>query len=354
MITELTRQRFAELEKRVAGGGRDGRWLVLTHDNPDPDALASAAILGRVLRRAFGQRVTLAYGGLVGRAENQAMVRTLGLSFSHLRHLSLKKYARFALVDTQPKTGNNQLPHDVVPEVVIDHHPVRKATKAAPFVDVRSDYGATATIVGEYLLAAGLEPTRHLATALVYAIRSETLDFRREAAGPDRKLYDRLQPKVDKGALARIQRAPLPLSYFRNLHQGLENLESVETLIISHLGRVEQPDIVPEIADLLLRMEGKTWSLTTGLYGDRVYLSMRTSNSRADAGRLMRRIVGRRGKGGGHGTTAGGWAPITAGYADAPETLQRQLARRLARVLKKNPEKIGPVVLGGPSDNASG
>ena len=258
MITELTRQRYAELAKRVAAGGRDGRWLVLTHDNPDPDALASAAILGQVLRRAFGQRVTLAYGGLIGRAENQEMVRALALRFSHLRRLSFKKYARFALVDTQPKTGNNQLPHDVVPDLVIDHHPLRKATQAAPFVDVRRDYGATATIAGEYLLASGLEPTRHHATALVYAIRSETLDFLREAAGPDRKLYDRLLPRVDKGALARIQRAPLPVSYFRNLHQGLESLETVETLIISHLGVVEQPNIIPEIADLLLRIESKT------------------------------------------------------------------------------------------------
>lgn len=347
MITDLTRQRYAELVKLVAAEGRDGRWLVLTHDNPDPDALASAAILGRVLQRAFHQRVTLAYGGLIGRAENQEMVRALGLRFSHLRHLSFKKYSRFALVDAQPKTGNNQLPHDIVPDVVLDHHPLRKATQAVPLADVRREYGATATIAAEYLLASGLEPSRHLATAVVYAIRSETLDFLREAAGPDRTLYDRLLPLVDKRALARIQRAPLPPTYFRNLHQALENLETVETLVISHLGRVDQADIIPEIADLLLRMEGKTWSLCTGLYGDRVYLSARTSNSRAEAGHLMSRLVGRRGKGGGHGTTAGGWTPITPGYAAEPAALQRQLARRLAHLLKKNPDKIAPLVFTG-------
>jgi nanoRNase/pAp phosphatase (c-di-AMP/oligoRNAs hydrolase) len=344
MITELTRQRFAELGKRIAGDDRDGRWLVLTHDNPDPDALASAAVLGRVLRSAFRRKVTLAYGGLIGRAENQEMVRALGLRFSHVRHLSLKNYAHFALVDAQPRTGNHQLPARVVPDLVIDHHPLRKATQSVPVADVRREYGATATIVGEYLQASGIEPSRHHATALVYAIRTETLDFLREATGPDRALYDEMQPKVDKKALARIQRAPLPLSYFRNLHQGLESLETVENLIISHLGRVEQPDIVPEIADLLLRMDDKTWSLCTGLFGERVYLSVRTSNPRADAGHLMRRIVGRRGKGGGHGTTAGGWVAITPGFADHPRTLQRQLAGRLAKVLKKSPDKIVPVV----------
>lgn len=115
--------------------------------------------------------------------------------------------------------------------------------------------------------------------------------------------------------------------------------------MVSHLGTVEQPDIVPEIADLLLRLEGKTWSLATGVYGDRVYLSIRTTNSRADAGRIMRRLVARSGKGGGHGMLAGGWVAITPGYAGEPRALQEQLARRLARALGKNPDRLQPIAL---------
>jgi nanoRNase/pAp phosphatase (c-di-AMP/oligoRNAs hydrolase) len=276
------------------------------------------------------------------------MVRTLGLQLSHLRHLSFDRYGRFALVDTQPETGNNQLPRALVPDAVFDHHPRRRATSTARFVDLRTDYGATATILGEYLTASGLEPTRALATALVYALRSETQDFRRESAGPDKDLYDRLLPLVDKRSLARIQSTRLPIGYFRNLHTALENLFTVETLIVSHLGTVEQPDIVPEIADLLLRLEGKTWSLCTGVYDDRVYLSIRTTNVRADAGRIMRRLVARSGKGGGHGMIAGGWVQITAGWADQPRALQEQLARRLARALKKNPERLQPLALDAP------
>jgi hypothetical protein len=99
-------------------------------------------------------------------------------------------------------------------------------------------------------------------------------------------------------------------------------------------------------------MEGKTWSLCTGRYSDRVYLSVRTTNPRAEAGRLIRRIIGRRGKGGGHGTTAGGWTPITTGWAEDPAALQRQLARRLAKALKKNPEKLSPVAFSPPLEGA--
>ena len=133
MITEATRACFAALTDLVRRQGKGGRWLVLTHDNPDPDALASAQLLARVLRQAFGQKVTAAYGGIIGRAENREMVRTLRLPFSHVRFLNLKSYGRFALVDTQARTGNNQLPPRIVPDVVIDHHPVRSNTPAGPF-----------------------------------------------------------------------------------------------------------------------------------------------------------------------------------------------------------------------------
>jgi nanoRNase/pAp phosphatase (c-di-AMP/oligoRNAs hydrolase) len=346
MITEATQERFAALAKRLEGEERGGgRWLVLTHDNPDPDALASATLLCTVLRRAFKQRATAAYGGIVGRAENREMLRSLHLQVSHIRHLSLKRYQRFALVDTQPRTGNNQLPAEIQPDLVIDHHPVRKTTLSAPFLDIRPTYGATATVLGEYVLAAGIRPTHTLATALIYAIRSETQDFSREFTGPDKAIYDLFFPLANHRLLARIQNPRLPLSYFGDLHAALERLEAVDSLVLSHLGEVGQPDIVPELADLLLRMEGKTWALCTGFYGDRLYLSIRTTNPRADAGALMRRLIGRRGKGGGHGRTAGGWIDASRVADGERGRLQAAIGEKLALELGKRPDKLTRLVL---------
>ena len=354
---ELTRERYGELAELVRDPDRSGRWLVMTHDNPDPDAITSAALLGRILRSAFQQKVTLAYGGIVGRAENRELVKVLGVKLSHLRHLSLKNYSRFALVDAQPFTGNSQLPEGTVPELVFDHHPERQPVEGVRLSDIRPDYGASATILAEYLDVAGLPLPASLATGVVYAIRSETQEFGREYTQADKAVYDRMLPKADRRALARIQNARLPLSYFRNLYEALENVETVDTLVVSHLGTVEQPDIVPEIADLLLRMEGKTWSLATGRYGDRIYMSIRTTNPRADAGALMRRLVGKRGKGGGHGMVAGGWVAIDAPGASGPSgkpgkapngdprALQRLMGRRLARRLRKKPDRLTPVKL---------
>jgi nanoRNase/pAp phosphatase (c-di-AMP/oligoRNAs hydrolase) len=345
MITDATRECFQKLSELIRRDSRGGRWLVLTHDNPDPDALASAMILSHVLRCAFKQRVTIAYGGIVGRAENREMVKSLHLKLSHVRNLSWKKYEHFALVDTQPRSGNNQLPPRITPDIVLDHHPVRTNTQSMPFIDIRPPYGATATIVAEYLLASGVRYTHAVATALIYAIRSETQDFAREWAGPDKAIYDLFFPYANHRILARIQSPRLPLTYYSNLHEALENLTVVDSLIVSHLGVVEQPDIVPEIADLLLRMEGKTWSLCTGFFNERLYLSIRTTNSRADAGSVMRRLVGRRGKGGGHGMMAGGWVDASKTAPADRGKLQRQLGLKLARELKKSPEKMAQLDL---------
>jgi nanoRNase/pAp phosphatase (c-di-AMP/oligoRNAs hydrolase) len=278
------------------------------------------------------------------------MLSVLGIRASHVRHLKWNNYRHFALVDSQPRTGNNQLPAEILPDIVIDHHPARRVTQQVPFSDIRTDYGASATIVAEYLAAAGIDIPRKLATAFIYAIRTETQDFRREFIRADKELHDSLLPNADNRALARIQRPRLPLSYFETTHRALERLLSVETLVLTHLEEVPQPDIVPEMADLLLRMEGKTWSLCTGAFEHRLYLSVRTSNPRADAGRLMRRLIGRRGKGGGHGMAAGGWVALEPrpdeSREQAAERLATYVGRRLAVLLKKNPDRLLPVLPG--------
>ena len=343
MLSELAQNRFAAFRSHMDSTDPRGRWLILTHDNPDPDALTAATILAKVLRTGFQRRATAAYRGIIGRAENQEMVRCLGMEFSQARRLNFQSYRYVALVDCQPATGNSPLPDDLAPQIVIDHHPRRKRTSTSAFSDLRNDYAASATIAAEYLLAAGIPATRREATAIVYAIRSETLDFSREANEADRLIHDHFSVRALPRLLGRIQNPRLPLNYFETLREALANLRGVDTLIMSRLGTVPQPDIVPEIADLLLRMEGRTWSLCSGLYEERIYCSIRTTNTRADASRIMRRLVGRRGRGGGHGMIAGGWIPVARGGEAAVPRQQGRLEARLATILRKDPNRIAAI-----------
>lgn len=306
MISEETiskaAKRLEQLEKVVEGYSS---LLIATHDSPDPDSLASAAVLGYILGERTGIRWKIGYGGLIGRAENRAMVKHLKIKVSQLNSLKTDRKQAYALVDTQPGSGNNPLSARIKPLIVIDHHPLRQKTKC-PFLDVRPDYGASATILTEYLLGAGLAITAQMATALAYAIISETEDLGREASQADIEAYLRLFPKANQKILARIRHPKLPVYYFASLQKAIANAFIYRNIIGSRLGSIEHPDLVPQVADLLIAHERMGWCICTGRYREEIYISIRTINVKAEAGHLLRRIVNQRGTAGGHGMMAGG------------------------------------------------
>lgn len=304
--------------------------LVLSHDNPDPDALASGFALGAVLHDLVGVDATVGYAGIIGRAENRAMVRELDLSPVRLEEIDWNAIDAAALVDTQPGVGNNSLPEDRVAEAVIDHHPVRGRLNGVPFVDIREDYGATATIIFEYAVASGTHFEDNLATALFYAIKSETQELGRGAGDADRSAYLELLPRADKPALARIQRARVPRDYFRAFQLAIENARVHGRAVITDLERVESPDLVAEIADFLLRLEGADWAACLGRYDDAMVLSLRTTDPEAHAGEVIRTVVAGLGRAGGHGMMAGGRVPLRgAAYAELAEEVGGRLLKAL-------------------------
>jgi nanoRNase/pAp phosphatase (c-di-AMP/oligoRNAs hydrolase) len=305
--------------------------LVVLQDFPDPDAIAAAAALRLLARSVTDVTTTMACGGFVGRAENRALVKYLGLNIQPLQKLVIQQYDCIALVDTQPAAGNNALPDDVVPDIVIDHHPIRTSTRRSPYFDVRRHYGATSTICHEYLVHAGVDIPVPAATALLYGIRSDTADFGREATQADIDAFLSLYPASNKRILGRIGMARVPREYFEVMVVGLRNARSVGDCCYADLETVPNPDMVAEMADLLLRDEETCWTLCFGCYEGEMLISVRTSDLSADAGKLMRRIVGRRGSGGGHSAMAGGQIPLR----DATPGERRKMARTvIGRYLK--------------------
>jgi len=302
---EVLNKAAKKLEQMDEVVGRYSSLIIVTHDNPDPDSLAGAAVLGRILGERTGIDCRIGYGGLIGRAENRAMVKYLKMKVSRLNRLKAERRQAYALVDTQPGSGNNSLPAGIKPLIVIDHHPLRRQS-GSPFLDVRPDYGASATILTEYLLASNSAVTAQMATALAYAIISETEDLGREASRADIDAYLRIFPKANQKILARIRHPKLPVYYFTSLQKAIANAFIYRNIIGSRLGSIEHPDLVPQVADLLITHERMGWCICTGRYKGEIYISIRTINVKAEAGRLLRRIVNRRGTAGGHGMIAGG------------------------------------------------
>lgn len=327
------------------------RLLILPHDHPDPDALASGWVLRHILRNLTQVDVTLGYEGMVGRTENRAMVDLLRIPLTPLAQLNLESFDAVALVDTQPTVGNNPLPQGLVPSIVIDHHPPRRASRDAPFCDLRPDHGATATIIYDYLQSAGLPLQPRYATGLFYAIRSETQNLGREASGPDVRAFTALFPRVDNSIISRIEHAPISRHYLALLNGAFDRSRIYGDVSLTMLDRMPYPDVPAELADLLLRVDEVTWSLVGGIYQGQLYLSMRSQAHRANAAKLLAQIVGDWGRAGGHSTMAGGKIDLRGRRLDAGK-VKRTLSHRAREVLSVSRER--PRALIRPRTNAAG
>lgn len=306
--------------------------LIVTHNTPDPDALASGLALKYLAEKRHNLQAHIAYGGEINRAENLAMVRELRIPLRRINRIRYTNYDRVAIVDTQPSTDNHSLPTNIPCDIIIDHHPELPDTEA-PFKIVDPEIGTAATILIQLLYAAELSIPTDLATALTYAIRSETQELGRETSDQDIAAYFLVYAQASMGKLARISLPKLPRSYFVTLSKTMQQTRVFRHLICTHLGDVPTPETVGEMADLLLRHQRISWTLCTGRFRKHLILSMRSSNPDAKAGQIMRQLVKEPGSAGGHDMFAGGRIPLH-GFLDADiSILEIRLSQQFAELL---------------------
>ncbi len=314
--------------------------LIITHTNPDPDAISSALALSHLVRERTHLDTSIAYTGTIGRAENLAMVRLLGIKMKKLNRLNLERYDALALVDGQPGAGNTpNLEYDII----IDHHPRRRDTHA-PLTVINPKIGVTATILVSWLREGKVSLTAPLATALTYGISSETENLGRETRPDDIAAYLFVYGKARLRILAEIIHASYPPTYFHTLHRALTQAVSYRQLIFTDLEEVPTPELVAEMADLLLRHRRITWSLVIGKFRKTLILSLRTSNRKGDAGRLIKNLVADPNEAGGHDSMAGGAVPLDSDSLNQYRKIAQDLRERFARLLGHAGASWKPVI----------
>lgn len=283
-MTEALRRTKEHTDEMLEWLRGRGKAIIVIHDNPDPDCLASAMALSHLFAVRLNREAVITFSGMIGRSENLAMARELGIKLTPLGVVDLEEYSVVCMLDTQPGTGNNSLPAGTRVDIVIDHHPVREASRSCRWMDIREEYGVTATILHEYLVAQQVNIGTKLATALFYAIKSETQDLGREAARPDRDAYLRLFPLSNKRLLFEITHPKLPIEHFLTIHRGVENSIRYGKVLVVNLMAISFPEVVAEMADFLVRLEGVETVLCMGHYSEQVILSIRTTNCSLNAG----------------------------------------------------------------------
>jgi nanoRNase/pAp phosphatase (c-di-AMP/oligoRNAs hydrolase) len=325
----LLRVRIEQMRHLLAGKDRVG---ILLQDDPDPDAMASGLALRSLLGRTRATAPLLSFGR-VTRPENLAMVEALEIEVDQVTAEELRAYDALAMVDVQPAFCEEALPQVAV---VIDHHPEAKGWRA-PFRDVRPTYGATSTIMTEYLRAAEVKITERLATALFYGIKTDTLHLERSGTRADMEAFAYLYQFANHNILRRIERPELPLDALDALGDALVHRTIIHGALFAHLGRVSRPDLIPQFADLCLQVKGIEWSVVSGLTGDEVHISVRNVGYVRAAGDVVQAAFGELGSAGGHRSAAKAVIPASAWAAqvsplDAP-AMRRSIVNRFVHAL---------------------
>lgn len=305
--------------------------LILTHDYPDPDALASAFALSYLAEKVFGIPCRMTYGGVIGRMENRNMVQFLKMPVHKLRPSDLKKYPNVALMDTQPGFENNSFPSDRKATIVIDQH-VSVSKTSADLAIIDTECGATCVVLAQALLVMKIEIPARIATALAYGILTDTQNLYRAKRPDIIDTYLRLLPFCDMRALARIQKPSRSQKFFTSLGRAIQNALARGGVVVTHLGNVESPDVVSQIADFFLTYKSAKATMCTGRYKGKLHISLRVESPKISAAEVLRDIVAKKKDAGGHGTIAGGSMSIGL---KAPEEVWLQEENKLTECLFK-------------------
>ena len=282
------------------------RVCILTHTNPDPDAIASAYALWFFLKNTTGLNASIYYDGIIGRINNRIMVELLNIPIKKARRDILDRFDYFCLVDTQPGKKNNCLPEGKRVLMVIDHHFEEKGDFKADFVDVRENVGSTASMVCQYLDSFKIDIPDTIATALFYGIKTDTDGLLRDYSRIDERYYKKLFLKVDYRKLHIIEFPELPREYFFDFADAINSARVYKDILIADLGKAFVPDMTGEMADYFLRMEGISLVLVFGEFNNSLYFSLRTKKRGKRLGRVSYELTEGIGSGGGHNKSGGG------------------------------------------------
>lgn len=290
--------------------------LILTHDNPDPDAISAAVALAAIAQNV-GLKPHIAYGGEITHHENQAFVNLLGVNLRKVSRGSyeIRKHSAIALVDTQPNGNLTVLEQEDYSkvQVLIDHHQIfqhlHDLLPGGAFIDIREDVKASASILTEYLKAMNISPSENLATALFYGIYTDTKKFSKLSA-IDLKAIEFLAGKVNHELLDRIEHPDISTETAEILARAILNRKAYKNVVVSNVGFIRNRDALAESADFLLRLEGISTVLVFGIVEDYIEMSARTRDVRVNIGAVMKEAFGDIGSGGGHATMGGARIPL--------------------------------------------
>ena len=313
-ILQIRKQHATRIAQRLFDllAGWDGTLGIITHKNPDPDAISSAVALAEIAKHANKNLATrIFYEGNIGHQENRTFVNLLDIKMEHLTPDALQKCTYLALVDCSGPGANNDVPPQTKINITIDHHQDGKhlATQST-FVDIRPGVGATASILTQYLQELDVPVDKRVATALLYGIRTDTKEFKRNVTPQDLSYAGFLLPLTDADLLDKIMSPSMSQETLDVIGKAITERKIQSGYLFSNVGYVMNRDALPQAADLLITLEGVNTALVYGITDNAIVISARNRDIRLHIGNALSEAFGEMGDAGGHPNMAAATLPL--------------------------------------------
>jgi nanoRNase/pAp phosphatase (c-di-AMP/oligoRNAs hydrolase) len=323
----LTRARVQQYQRYFADADRV---LILLHNEPDPDALAAGLALRNVLRRT---RMTAVIGALQGitRPENLRMADLLDIRLETITPAEFGGFDRIATVDVQPHYFGGLLPRV---DLVVDHHPEQPGYTSV-FKDIRADYGSTCTILTEHLRAVDVSISERTATAMLYAIKSDTLFFARQTNRVDLEAFTFLYPLADPALIRKMEGAEITLERLEHVTRALGTSQLRNQVFSAFVGETTREDFIPYTADFLLQVEDVKWTIVSGIVGGQLIVSVRNLGYSRNAGEFVKTNFGDIGSAGGHRAMAKAVVPVEKFRGKFGDLSGRGIAARIGEMAEE-------------------
>ena len=311
-LRSIDRKQGASEVLRRLSDEEDAKILIVCHDNPDPDALASALAM-KHLCDSLGHLYTIIHGGMIEHQQNRAMVKLLEMD---IRKLILDWEIEDLLnesdvvicVDFSHPGANNILPSTCVPHIVIDHHP-SEVRPAGDVILVRSEFAATSSLIASVLMNSGVEMNSNVATALAFGIRTDTLGFTRSFNAVDLRALSWLGAWIDWDLMRSFESPPRTQEVLSIFKQALKDATLNDGLMLVPISEMADRDALSQVADFLLPTEGVEIVVSYGVRMSKVILSARSTSENVHLGKILSKTFAK-GSAGGHKELAGGQIPF--------------------------------------------
>ena len=283
---------------------------VQTHDFPDHDAIASAFGMQGVLAcRGISSRIV--YAGELQRDSLRRMIHDLGIVVTHAAEVPISAADPIVIVDGCKGNKNvTDLPGDEVG--VIDHHDV-KSPDNVPFVDIRSDRGACATLLCDYWADARESIPSPIATALMIGINMDTALLTRQVSRWDIQAYADLYVHADLRLENSILRNTIQTKDLAFYRMALNNVEIRDRMAFCWFPDGCNQNLLGILGDFFISLEEAEFVVLCARNANVINVSVRSEREDWNASRVVQKALDGIGFGGGHADMAGGMIRELAG-----------------------------------------